>query len=157
MMLLRWSSDAARKLYARLGETVQSALLDKAAVTEVDSVRSHTLLAASAVMDARAAVPAEKFEDRTLAAEVTVDAAAAGLSATERDAAAAVEAATRLLQSAVEWQGILPAASELPCSIDDDENHARVQDAIEELRRVASRSDATLEPAEGGGDSEDGD
>jgi len=44
MQLLRWSSDEARKLYARMGENAQSGLLDSACDARFDSVRSHTLL-----------------------------------------------------------------------------------------------------------------
>lgn len=38
MQLLRWSSDSARKLYARLAETTQVSLFDAAAESVVDGV-----------------------------------------------------------------------------------------------------------------------
>jgi hypothetical protein len=44
MLLLRWSSDAARQLYARLGDQSQVQLIDAAADATVDSIRSHTLM-----------------------------------------------------------------------------------------------------------------
>ena len=106
-------------------------------------------------MDARAAAPAEQFESSVLNTEVATAAAAAGMSATQQETAAVVEAATRLLQSAVEWTGKLPSVSELPCAIDDDDAHARVQGALEELRRVATKSDAALAAAEADGDTDD--
>ena len=45
MYLLRWSSDAARRLYARMGERSQMALLGATCDVSLDSVRAHTLLA----------------------------------------------------------------------------------------------------------------
>ena len=69
----------------------------------------------------------------------TTSAAGVELSAAQREAAAVMAEARALLQRAAEWRGDLPAASTLPCPIDDDEAHARVQDALEELRRSAAR------------------
>lgn len=43
MLLLRWSSDVARKVYARLREHVQASLLDVACDCPLDTVRAHIL------------------------------------------------------------------------------------------------------------------
>ena len=44
MLLLRWSSDEARKLYARMSTASQVSQLNAACEARFDSIRSHTLL-----------------------------------------------------------------------------------------------------------------
>ena len=46
MLLLRWSSAEARRLYARMGLHAQTSLLTAACEVSLDTVRSHTLLSA---------------------------------------------------------------------------------------------------------------
>ena len=143
MLLLRWSSEAARKLYAMMGQLSQAALLGRACEVKVDAVRAHTLLVA-------ATTGATGLTDET-----TTSAAGSEVSAAQREAAAAVAEAKELLQRAAEWHGDLPAASALPCPIDDDEAHARVQDALEELRRSAAKADEALKLGDADGDSDE--
>jgi len=48
MQLLRWSSETARKLYTRMGIAATTSLLNAAADTSTDSIRSHSLLSMAA-------------------------------------------------------------------------------------------------------------
>jgi hypothetical protein len=50
MLMLRWSSDYARQLYAyaRMGTTAHERLADAAAEVQIDAIRSHTLLGTAA-------------------------------------------------------------------------------------------------------------
>ena len=52
--MVRWSSEAARKLYARLAMTTQCSLQAGAVDANFDSIRAHTLLDASAPTGASA-------------------------------------------------------------------------------------------------------
>ena len=121
MLILRWSSDAARKLYARVGERVQTSLLDSAVDAPLDSVRSHTLIAA---------------EQAGTAATAPTD--------VERAAAAAVEEARLLLERAQAHEGALPARAELPCAIDDHAAARAVRAAGDALVATAARADEAL-------------
>ena len=82
-------------------------------------------------------------------------ATAAGMDAAQKEAAAAVAEAKLLLERAAEWRGNMPAAAELPCEIDDDDAHARVQAALEELRRSATKTDEELQLGDAEGDSDE--
>ena len=128
MLLLRWSSAEARRLYAREGMQAQATLLAAACNVSLDTVRSHTLLRAAAC-DACDANAAAKL---------------AAMQRASKEAAEAVDVAQTLLQRAVDHRGDLPAAADLPCSIDDDEVHARVHASLGELHRAAVRADETL-------------
>eukprot|EP00965_Chrysotila_dentata_P175527 5794210-Pleurochrysis_carterae.AAC.1 len=44
MVMLRWSSEAARALYARIAVTAHARAVDVAHDAAIDVVRSHTLL-----------------------------------------------------------------------------------------------------------------
>ena len=78
--------------------------------------------------------------------------------ATQKEAADAVETALRLISSAHAWRGATPSAVELPCSIDDDEEHRRLQEAVPLLRIEAARADARMmSDANGEADASDDD
>ena len=121
MLLLRWSSDEARRLYARMGGGSQVSLLERAQEVSVDTVRSHTLLTATG-----AGAPATSAE------------------VAQQEAGQAVDTALRLVREAQEWRGTLPRPTELPCVVDDDEAVRRVRGGIAELRAVARRADDAL-------------
>ena len=105
MLLLRWSSDAARKLYARAGLGSQAAMLDTAVDMPIDSVRSHTLFAA-----ATAGGRAPRQE--------------------EAEAARAVEEARRLVEEAHAVRTPLCSRAELGVEIDDHAQAAAVAAAV---------------------------
>lgn len=121
MLLLRWSSDAARQLYARMGDRAQISLLDAAAECPLDTVRAHSLHAASAA----AAAPRGVADAQQLAAH-------------------AVSEAMRLLQAAQLHSGPLPRPSELPAAVDDDDAVRRVHEDLDSLHACAARVDRTL-------------
>lgn len=122
MQLLRWSSDAARKLYARLGEQTQVSLLESATDSPIDSVRSHTLL------EAVAATSGPLTREETQA----------------RAAGEAVRDGEALLQRALAVTAPLPSATELRkvVTIDDYAVFATVRDNFDSLRSAAARHDA---------------
>ena len=141
MLLLRWSSAEARRLYAREGMQTQSTLLTEACNVSLDTVRTHTLLRAVAC-DAGDADAEAKLE---------------AMQRVSKEAAAAVEVAQTLLQRALEHRGALPAAADLPCSIDDDEVHTRVHASLGELHKAAARADETLRLGDADVDSDEED
>ena len=116
MLLLRWSSEEARKLYARMGVGVSAALVAAAPGAVVDSVRSHTLATT------RAAATAGDIE---------------------RQAREALADAERLLGGAAGHRGALPAVAALP-EIDDDARFARLHAEGDLLATAAARADAAL-------------
>lgn len=103
MIMLRWSSDTVRRLYARLRDSTQTQLLSRAQQTDIDSVRSHSLLATGAGAFASTAVPfgrgGSQFEQpaHTAPHPAAVPAQQARAVA---DAAAAVQPAADLLHRA---------------------------------------------------------
>jgi hypothetical protein len=58
MLMVRWSSEAARKLYARLAMTTQCSLHTGALHASFDSIRAHTLLDAASATGASSDVNA---------------------------------------------------------------------------------------------------
>ncbi|KAL1529059.1 hypothetical protein AB1Y20_000022 [Prymnesium parvum] len=134
MLLLRWSSDEARRLYARMGDQQQVNLLDAAAECPLDTVRAHTLYAAAS---AYAGAPPEAASPA-------------------QQAAAAVEQAQTLLQAAQDVTGPLPKACDLPAPIDDDDAIRRVHVDIDSLHAAARRADQTLalQPVDSGTESD---
>ena len=58
MLMVRWSSEAARKLYARLAMTTQCSLHTGALHASFDSIRAHTLLDAASATGASSDVDA---------------------------------------------------------------------------------------------------
>ena len=158
MLMLRWSSEAARKLYARLGERVQVSLLNAAADVSLDSVRSHTLFASEG---AHAGLPVEGTAG---AAQAGSGPAAAGAAhsgqaptCTQKEAAEAVEQALRLVNAAHAWRGVLPNVDALPCAIDDDNEHRRLREALPSLRAEAAAADEAIRGDGGKSDASDGD
>ena len=113
MLLLRWSSDAARKLYARAGLGSQAAMLDTAVDMPIDSVRSHTLFAA-----ATAGGRAPRQE--------------------EAEAARAVEEARRLVEEAHAVRTPLCSRAELGVEIDYHAQAAAVAAAVPRLIAAVS-------------------
>ena len=131
MALLRWSSEEARRLYARIGERVQISLLDAAVDANFETVRSHTLLAATATGGAGSRVG---------------EASAA--------AARAVNEAMELVGRAHAFIGALPSPEALP-SIDDDNDIRRVSEAVTALRSEAAKADRALELDDGAEEPDD--
>ena len=132
MLLLRWSSDAARKLYARAGLGSQAAMLDTAVDMPIDSVRSHTLFAA-----ATAGGRAPRQE--------------------EAEAARAVEEARRLVEEAHAVRTPLCSRAELGVEIDDHAQAAAVAAAVPRLIAAAMRADEKLAKASGVASDDDDD
>ena len=134
MQLLRWSSDSARKLYARIADTTQAGLIDSAADAAVDTIRSHTLTAAaSAPPPASPAETAAQLRAQTL------------------------ETGERLLERAMEQVRIATAAElrRRGVAIDDDHVYARLRDDGPALRAAAERHDACAGEGLDGVDSDD--
>ena len=142
MQLLRWSSDEARKLYARMAEGTQASMLEAAVEAPIDSIRSHTLYAEAAAQDAARA------EARAAGPSQAGERVAQGGAALDEDASA--------VERAQDGSGELPDPGRLP-DLDDDELHARLHAARDGLRAAASTSDAALVEADGDTEgSEDG-
>ena len=139
MLLLRWSSAEARRLYARMGERSQTTLLSASCEVSLDTVRSHTLLSRASSGASSAATTAAFTSMKTV----------------EREAAEAVEEAQKLLERAMAYRGALPAAADLPCRIDDEEEHTRVQGSMDALRKVAARADEAMQLGDADVDSEE--
>ena len=136
MHALRWSSEAARKLYARIGESVHASKLDAAADAVIGTVRSHTLLET---------------------ATVTVPTAA---EAAEREAGERVRAQEALLARAVTHGGSLATAVELAragVTIDDDAQYAAVHARYDVLLARAENYDRAASAQRGGSDDDDDD
>ena len=88
MLMLRWSSGAARRLYARVGDGAQVTLHEAAAEASIDSIRSHTLFALERVRGNGAGESAGGDADTAQAAEaINAAQAAAARSANCRRAA----------------------------------------------------------------------
>ena len=150
MLLLRWSSDAARKLYARLSERVQVSQLNAACDVNVDSIRSHTMLLATLPASAAAAGHASGAPAAPTAA--TAGAATSALAA--EDAGQVLLSGMTLLAAAHEFRGTLPATTELP-QIDDDDAHARLNESSDALRVEGMAADKALTGTQGNDSSEE--
>ena len=140
MLLLRWSSEAARQLYARLSERVQGSLLNAACDVQIDSIRSHTMLLATAAVATAASSP-----PAAASAPTTAD-AATGEEGPDKGAQSqgeAVALSALLLEAAHEYGGALPPATDLP-PLDDDDEHARLHEAADELRTRGEAADRAM-------------
>jgi hypothetical protein len=123
MLMVRWSSEAARKLYARLAMTTQCSLQAGAVNANFDSIRAHTLLDASAPTGASADVQA---------------------------AAEALREATGLLDAITVETGARVASSadlRRTCSIDDDAVFSMLEESSGTLEGLAASADAALTDA----------
>lgn len=123
MLMVRWSSEAARKLYARLAMTTQCSLQAGAVDASFDSIRAHTLL------DSPAATSADA--DMLAAAE-------------------ALRTASGLLDTITDKSGVRVATTaELrrTCSIDDDDVFSMLEDASVALEGLAVSADAAFTDA----------
>jgi len=123
MLMVRWSSEAARKLYARLAMSTQCSLQAGAVNANFDSIRAHTLIDASAPTGASADVQA---------------------------AAEALREATGLLDSiTVETGARVASSAELrrTCSIDDDAVFSMLEESSGTLEGLAASADAALTDA----------
>ena len=123
MLMVRWSSEAARKLYARLAMTTQCSLHTGALHASFDSIRAHTLL----------------------------DAASATGASSDVDAAAeALRVAVGLLGTVTDASGArVASAAELrrTCAIDEDDVISMLEASSDALEGLAARADATLTDA----------
>jgi len=120
MLMVRWSSEAARKLYARLAMTTQCSLQAGAVDASFDSIRAHTLLDASA---------------------------AAAVSDEARAAAEALQATTSLIDAVTVGAGAhIAAAKDLrrTCNIDDDDVFGLLDEASHALEGLAVSADAAF-------------
>ena len=121
MLMVRWSSEAARKLYARLAMTTQCSLHTSALHASFDSIRAHTLLDACS--------PATSSGS-------PVDAAAEAL-----------RVAVGLLDTVTDASGArVASAADLrrTCSIDDDDVFSLLEASSDTLEGLAARADAAL-------------
>ena len=124
MLMVRWSSEAARKLYARLAVTTQCSLQAGALDASFDSIRAHTLLDAST---------------------------AASISADELAAAEALREATELIgKVTVGANTRVASTSDLrrTCAIDDDGVFSMLEEASGALEGLAAKADAALSEAD---------
>ena len=120
MLMVRWSSEAARKLYARLAMTTQCSLQTSALHASFDSIRAHTLLDASS---------------------------ATGVSSDVVAAAEALRVAVGLLNTVTDASGARVAtAAELrrTCAIDEDDVFSMLEASSDTLEGLAARADADL-------------
>ena len=117
MLMVRWSSEAARKLYARLAESTQCSLQAAAADASFDSIRAHTLV--------EAAAPS--------ATEATI-----------LEAAAALHKASSLVEAVTAKGARIATSADLrrSCTIDDDDTFAAVMAASDALEGLAAKADA---------------
>ena len=123
MLMVRWSSEAARKLYARLAMTTQCSLHAGAIDASFDSIRAHTLLDASAATDVSTDIQA---------------------------AAEALQRATGLLDTVTdESKSRVASTAELrrTCSIDDDNVFSMLEEASGALEGLAVSADAAFTEA----------
>ena len=123
MLMVRWSSEAARKLYARLAMSTQCSLQAGALHASFDSIRAHTLLESSK---------------------------ATGVSADVQAAAEALRLATGLLDTVTDESGARVAtAAELrrTCSIDEDAVFSMLEEASGALEGLAVSADAAFTDA----------
>ena len=107
MVLLRWSSEAARELYARMSEQTAVALLDSGAEAAFNTIRSHTLVATGAAAHTAMGSAAEQVEGRQL------DERAGWVDKVTADGAVPVARAEALLsQMSIDEDGILEGVHE---------------------------------------------
>jgi hypothetical protein len=124
MLMVRWSSEAARKLYARLAMTTQCSLQAGAVDASFDSIRAHTLLDASA---------------------------AAAVSDEARAAAEALQTSTALIDAVTIGSGAYVAATKdlrRTCAIDDDDVFGMLEEASLSLEGLAVSTDAAFTDTE---------
>jgi hypothetical protein len=124
MLMVRWSSEAARKLYARLAMTTQCSLQAGAVDASFDSIRAHTLLDASA---------------------------AAAVSDEARTAAEALQTSTALIDAITIGSGAYVAATKdlrRTCAIDDDDVFGMLEEASLSLEGLAVSADAAFTDTE---------
>lgn len=120
MLMVRWSSEAARKLYARLAMTTQCSLHTGALHASFDSIRAHTLLDA---------------------------ASATGASGDVNAAAEALRVAVGLLDTVTDAsRARVASAAELrrTCAIDEDDVLSMLEASGDALEGLAARADAAL-------------
>ena len=120
MLMVRWSSEAARKLYARLAMTTQCSLHTSALHASFDSIRAHTLLDASSATGASSGVDA---------------------------AAEALRIAVGLLDTVTDASGArVASAADLrrTCAIDEDDVFSMLEASSDALEGLAARADAAL-------------
>ena len=120
MLMVRWSSEAARKLYARLAMTTQCSLHTSALHASFDSIRAHTLLDASSATSTGSQVDA---------------------------AAEALRVAVGLLDTITDASGArVASAADLrrTCSIDEDDVFSMLEASNDALEGLAARADAAL-------------
>jgi hypothetical protein len=118
--MVRWSSEAARKLYARLAMTTQCSLHTSALHASFDSIRAHTLLDASSATSASSDVVA---------------------------AAEALRVAVGFLDTVTNASGArVASAAELrrTCAIDEDDVLSMLEASSDALEGLAARADADL-------------
>ena len=124
MLMVRWSSEAARKLYARLAMATQCSLQAGALHASFDSIRAHTLLDASA---------------------------AASISADSLAAAEALREATELLgriTTGATTQIASTADLRRTCAIDDDRVFSMLEESSGALEGLAAKADAAFAEAD---------
>ena len=162
MLLLRWSSESARKLYARVADSTQVGLLESAAEAAIDTVRTHSLLAAAELAVPSASTgEAEAARTAREAAEAATTAAATAFHqryTEEQRRSRLLQDGTELLARA-EAVGAAVPATELRrrgIVIDDDHVYTRLQRSADALHSAAERFDAEVaKGAESEGDSDD--
>ena len=125
MLLLRWSSEAAYRLYARIGDARAAGLIDAGFDASFATVRSHTLL--------------ELATERPL-------------SATEQAAMVAgrqLAESAAMLERVTAGQAAVARADELHARVvtDDDHVYAALEQHGEALLAAAARADAAAEAA----------
>ena len=146
MQLLRWSSETARKLYARLSIATAAAAIDAAADVEIDSILSHTLRTVGAAETASSASAA-----RAASANGAAEHGEAPHAVSDAAATWVARAAT-LTQAAHERDDESPTLEalreQLP-ELDEDGMHVRVHLALRAgIGDRARAFDTRLEAAE---------
>lgn len=126
LMLVRWSSEAAKALYARLADTTAAALLDASQDAAFTSIRSHTLLQTLPALPTAATATAEQLAARPA-----------------HDKVAECE---RLLSSVTIGGAATATAAQLHAraSIDDDAVYAAIRQSSDVLEARAAQADASL-------------
>ena len=119
MLMVRWSSEAARKLYARLAESTQCSLQSAAADASFDSIRAHTLVEAAT----------SSVTDTAIA-----------------ESAAALQAAANLVDAVTVRNAGVASSADLKrvCAIDDDDTFAAVMAASDALEGLAAKADSAF-------------
>ena len=154
MLMLRWSSDAARRLYARVGDSAQVTLYEAAADAAIDSIRSHTLFALDRAGGGGTGAPSTTRGNKagTSAAHANTARASAAISAAQAAAAHAVQVAEEMLRTAMQppSAGVTFHAetlAEANISLDDNADITRLSAAAAELRVAERKADELLEKA----------